>query len=116
MDITAESEYSLTDTTKDLISTLEQPVIIKGYFSDKTHPMLEPLIPAIKDILSEYETISGNNISVKIIDPSKDEQLEFEARQSYGVDPTPISITERYESSVVNSYFDIVIVYGDLYR
>ena len=116
MDITAEREYSLSDTTKDLISTLEQPIIIKGYFSDKTHPMLEPLIPTIKDILSEYETISGNNISVKIIDPSKEEQLEFEARRSYGVDPTPISITERYESSVVNSYFDIVIVYGDQFE
>ena len=116
VDITAESEYSLTDTTKDLISNLEGPVIIRGYFSDKTHPMLEPLIPTIKDILSEYKTISGNNISVKIIDPSKDEQLEFEARRSYGVDPTPISITERYESSVVNSYFDIVIVYGDQFE
>ena len=95
---------------------MEGPVIIRGYFSDKTHPMLEPLIPTIKDILSEYKTISGNNISVKIIDPSKDEQLEFEARRSYGVDPTPISITERYESSVVNSYFDIVIVYGDQFE
>ena len=116
LDITSDSEYSLTDTTKDLISTLEDPVIIRAYFSDKTHPMLEPLIPTIKDILSEYKTISGNNVSVKIIDPSKDEQLEFEARRSYGVDPTPISITERYESSVVNAYFDIVIVYGDQFE
>ena len=116
VDITAESEYSLTDTTKDLISTLDQPVIIKGYFSDRTHPMLKPLIPAIKDILSEYKTLSGRNISVKIVDPSKDEQLEFEARRSYGVDPTPISITGRYELSVVNSYFDIVIVYGDKFE
>ena len=116
VDITAESEYSLTDTTKDLVSTLEEPVLIRGYFSDKTHPMLEPLIPTIQDILSEYRAISGNNISVKILDPSKDEQLEFEARRSYGVDPTPISITERYESSVVNAYFDIVIVYGDQFE
>ena len=116
LDITSDSEYSLTDTTKDLISTLEDPVIIRAYFSDKTHPMLEPLIPTIKDILSEYKTISGNNVSVKILDPSKDEQLEFEARRSYGVDPTPISITERYESSVVNAYFDIVIVYGDQFE
>ena len=116
IDITAENEYSLTDTTKDLISNLEGPVIIRGYFSEKTHPMLEQLIPTIKDILSEYRTISGNNISVKILDPSKDEQLEFEARRSYGVDPTPISITARYENSVVNSYFDIVIVYGDQFE
>ena len=70
----------------------------------------------VDDILSEYRTISGNNISVKILDPSKDEQLEFEARRSYGVDPTPISITARYENSVVNSYFDIVIVYGDQFE
>jgi ABC-2 type transport system permease protein len=31
----------------------------------------------------------------------------------YGIQPTPFRISDRYESSVINSYFDLLIRYGD---
>ena len=52
-------------------------------------------------------------IKAEIIDPRNDEAVEREANQIYGIRPVPFRITDRYETSVVNSYFDILVRYGD---
>ena len=48
-----------------------------------------------------------------MVDPRTDEDIEGEANRSYGIESTPFAITERRDSSVVNSYFDILVRYGD---
>jgi ABC-2 type transport system permease protein len=114
-DLTADREYSLSPVTRDLVRNLQEPLLIRGYFSEKTHPLLAPLVPSIRDMLREYQIASGGKIQVEVVDPLTDENLEAEATQEYGIRPTPFRIAGRYESSVINSYFDILIRYGDQY-
>jgi hypothetical protein len=38
---------------------------------------------------------------------------ETEANQTYGIQPTPFQVAGRYEASVINAYFDILVRYGD---
>jgi len=114
-DLTADSQYSLSPATKDLIQHLQEPLLIRGYFSERTHPLLAPLVPTIRDMLREYEIASGGRIQVEIVDPRDDEELEAEANQVYGIRPTPFRIADVYETSVINSYFDLLIRYGDQY-
>ena len=40
-------------------------------------------------------------------------ELEEEANQKYGIKPVPFQISGKYDVSLVNSYFDILIQYGD---
>jgi ABC-2 type transport system permease protein len=87
--------------------------LIRGYFSERTHPLLAPLVPAIRDMLREYEIASGGKIQVEIVDPRDDEELEAEANQVYGIQPSPFRVSDRYEASIINSYFDLLIRYGD---
>jgi len=112
-DLTAQGEYSLSDTTRDLIRNLQEPLLIRGFFSEKTHPLLAPLVPAIRDMMREYEIASGGKINAEIVDPREDEELEAEANQVYGIRPSPFRVSGRYESSVISSYFDILVRYGD---
>ena len=112
-DLTADQEYSLSPVTRDLVSNLQEPLLIRGYFSERTHPLLAPLVPSIRDMLREYELASKGMIQVEIVDPRDDEELETEANQVYGIRPSPFRIQDRYEASVINSYFDILIRYGD---
>ncbi|MGA9351412.1 MAG: Gldg family protein [Anaerolineae bacterium] len=112
-DLTAQGEYSLSPTTRDLIRNLPEPLLMRGYFSEKTHPLLAPLVPTIRDMMREYEIASGGKVNVEIVDPRENEDLEAEANQIYGISPTPFRIAGRYESSVISSYFDILVRYGD---
>jgi ABC-2 type transport system permease protein len=113
LDMTAQKEFSLSGTTRDLLSNLQEPLLIRGYFSEKTHPLLAPLVPRIRDMLREYEIASGGKVVVEIVDPLQDPEKEAEANQTYGIQPTPLRTTDRYGDSIVNAYFDILIRYGD---
>jgi ABC-2 type transport system permease protein len=112
-DLTAGKEYSLSPVTKDLIQNLQEPLLIRGYISEKTHPLLAPLVPTIRDMLREYQIASGGKIQAEVVDPRSDPDLEKEANEVYGIQPSPFRVTGRYEASVINSYFDILIRYGD---
>ncbi|MCJ7625841.1 MAG: Gldg family protein [Anaerolineaceae bacterium] len=113
LDLTDQKEYTISQTTRDMISNLNEPLLMRAYLSEKTHPLLAPLGPRLSDMLREYAIASRGRITVEILDPLTDPEVEAEANQSYGIRPSPFQITGRHEESVINSYFDILIRYGD---
>ncbi|MFQ5434133.1 MAG: Gldg family protein [Anaerolineae bacterium] len=113
LDLTAQKEYSLSQTTKDLFGSLQEPMVIRAYISENTHPLLKPLIPTVRDMLREYEIASDGRITAEVVDPLSDPEVEQEANQTYGIRPTPFQIEGRNQASVVNAYFDILVRYGD---
>lgn len=116
MDLTDGHIYSLSPATKQYMQQLQEPLLIRGYFSAKSHPLLEPLVPQIKDLLKEYQVAGGDNVRVEFIDPHTDQALEQEAAEKYGIRPVPFRMASRYQSGVVNSYFNLVVAYGDQYE
>jgi len=115
-DITAEKQYSLSEATENQLAALQEPLLIRGYFSAKTHPLLAPLVPRLKDLLEEYAVAGGDRIRVDFVDPTRDRVAEEEAASRYGIKPVPFQTADRYQAAVVSSYFDLVIAYGDQYE
>ncbi len=113
VDLTSQKEFTISETTKDLVGNLQEPLLIRAYISQKTHPLLAPLTPQIADMLREYEIAAGGKIKTEVIDPIQDPEVESEANQTYGIQPTPFQIAGPNESSIVNAYFNILIRYGD---
>ncbi len=112
-DLTEQNEYSLSPVTTDLLSNLQEPLLIRAYLSERTHPLLAPLAPRVRDMLDEYSLASNGQVNVEIVDPLEEPEKEQEANQTYGIQPTPLQAADRYGASVVNAYFDILIRYGD---
>ncbi|WP_045825825.1 Gldg family protein [Teredinibacter turnerae] len=116
IDTTQGQIYSISDATRGYLQQLQEPLIIRGYFSEKTHPLLAPLVPQVNNLLQEYAAESHGNVRVEIVDPASDPKIEEEAGSKYGIKPVPFRVSDRYESAVVNSYFNILIEYGDEYK
>ena len=112
-DLTEQRQFSLSPATLNLINGLSEPLLIRAYISDKTHPLLAPLAPQVRDLLQEYQIASGGKVQAEVVDPIKDPAIETEAGRTYGIQPTPLQVSGRYEASVINTYFDILIRYGD---
>jgi len=115
-DLTRNGDYSISPVTEDILENLAEPLTISGYFSEKTHPYLAPLVPQIRDFLKEYEIRGGGKLVVEYADPNQDPDLEEELNQQYGIKTFPFQITGRNEASVVNSYFHLLLKYGDEYQ
>ena len=115
-DLTSGSIYSISDTTRRYLAQLREPLLIRGYFSPQTHPLLAPLIPRLRDLLAEYGEAGGAKVRVEFIDPLANPELEQEAGQRFGIRPNPFQTADRYQAAVTNSYFDILILYGDQFE
>ena len=112
VDTTRGGMYSISDATKNYLAQLQEPLLIRGYFSQKTHPLLAPLVPQMQDLLREYEVAGKGRVKVEIVDPTASPEAEDEANNQYNIRPTPFRVNDRHQSAVVNSYFDVLIRYG----
>ncbi|WP_231758436.1 Gldg family protein [Microbulbifer elongatus] len=115
-DVTEGNLYSISPATEQYLNQLQEPLLIRGYFSGKTHPLLAPLVPQMRDLLREYEVAGNGRVRVEIIDPTQEPELEEEANRKYGIAPVPFQVADRYQASIVSSYFDVLVQYGDEYE
>lgn len=113
LDVTEGRLYSISPATRGYLAQLEEPLLIRGYFSSKTHPLLAPLVPQLRDLLREYEVAGDGRVRVEFVDPARAPELEEEANQKYGIAPVPFQVADRYQASIVSSYFDVLVQYGD---
>ena len=115
-DVTQGNQYSISDATRGYLRQLREPLLIRGYFSAKTHPKLAPLAPQLTDLLTEYEVAGDGRVHVEFIDPATAPELEDEANTKYGIRPVPFQVADRYQAALVSSYFDVLVQYGDEYN
>jgi len=111
-DITEGRIYSISEATRNYLAQLQEPLLIRGYFSARTHPLLAPLVPQLRDLLRELEVAGGRNVRVEIVDPLEKPELEREAGERFGIRPVAFQTASKYQAAVVNSYFDLLIQYG----
>lgn len=116
IDMTSGNIYSISPATRGVLAQLREPLVIRGYFSAKTHPLLSPLVPRLRDLIKEYENAAPGRVRGEFIDPMEKPELEKEAGEKYGIKPVPFQVSDKYQSSLVNSYFNILILYGDQYE
>ena len=115
-DMTEGNQYSISEATRSYLRQLQEPLLLRGYFSAKTHPLLAPLVPQIQNLLTEYEVAGDGRVRLELLDPADNPEKEDEANTKYGIRPVPFQIADRYQASLVNSYFDVLVQYGDEYE
>ena len=116
LDLTEDQLYSVSEVTEDIIANLSEEMSVIGYFSERTHPLLAPLVPQIKDLLEEYALKGKKRLNIEFIDPHADAELEEEIGSQYGIRAIPISVADRSEMAFVNAYFHILMRYGDEHK
>ncbi len=112
-DLTQGNVYSISAATRSYLAQLREPMLIRGYFSAQTHPLLAPLVPRLRDLIKEYAVAGEGRVRVEFINPQEHPELEKEANEKYGIKPVPFQFASKYQATVVNSYFNILIQYGD---
>lgn len=113
LDLTRGKQFTISEATRDFLTQLREPLLIRGYFSERTHPLLAPLVPQLRDLVREYEIAGNGNVRVEFIDPARDPAAEDEANKRYDITPAPFQIADRHQSAVVNAYFHLLVSYGD---
>jgi len=116
LDLTEGKIYSLSEASRQYLQQLQEPLLIRGYFSAKTHPLLAPLVPRLRDLIEEYQLAGEGRVRSEFIDPQQNPEMEAEANQKYNIKPVAFQVADRYQAALVNSYFHLMVQYGDRYE
>ena len=112
LDFTEDKRYTLSQTTKDILDDLDEPVTVTAYFSEGLQPQFDQVRRDFKDLLSEYASRSRNLLVYEFINPNKDEETEQKAAQA-GIQPLVVSSREKNQSVQKRAYMGVVIQMGE---
>lgn len=72
LDLTENRLYTLSDGTRNVVSSLEEPINLYFYFSDslaQDAPQLRTYAARVRELLEEIASVSGGRIKLQVIDP-----------------------------------------------
>lgn len=93
IDLTEDNLYSLSDGTRDIVSSLESPLEIMFFYSESVTedvPQIRSYGNRVQELLREIIIASNGRLSLNVIDPepfSEDEDLATE----FGIQAVPVS-------------------------
>ena len=67
LDITNDHRYTLSNSTKDILKDLKEPVTVKAYFSENLPPEIAKTRRDFKELLVEYANVSHGKLVYEFI-------------------------------------------------
>lgn len=94
-DLTENKLYTLSEGSKNIVKSLNDPIELQFFFSDKVTqdiPQLRNYAKRVQELLEEYELKSGGNIKLEVIDPEPFSEAEDKAAEA-GLQAVPLNQT-----------------------
>lgn len=112
VDLTQGNFYTLSNSTKKVLSGLEDRVNVTLYVSEKIPAQYNPILRETKYILNDYKINSGDKLNIQIKDPSKSTEVEQEALEA-GVQKVQFNVIGQEELQLKTGYLGLVISSGE---
>ncbi|MBW1812562.1 MAG: Gldg family protein [Deltaproteobacteria bacterium] len=120
-DLTENKIFSLSEASKQVVSTLKEPLTIKIFFTKNLPAPHNSTKQYLHDLLEEYALYSNKNFNYTFYNVSPDEnditpktRINRELAKNYGVYPVQIRNVEKDEVKFQNAYMGLVIIHGDM--
>lgn len=110
LDLTANKIYTLSSSSKSIVKSLDDKLVVKAYFTDNLPSPYNNTRSYLKDILNDYRNYSNGNFQYEIISPSDEQQLEDEA-QKYGIQPVQVQTIKNDRAEAMKAYMGLVFLY-----
>ncbi|WP_281987013.1 GldG family protein [Aquimarina aggregata] len=107
-DLTEDNQYTLSDATKDIMESLENPITVKAYFSENLPPDIAKTKKDFEEYLIEYARLSDNNLVYEFINPNENKEKEQQAIES-GVNPVMINVREKDQMKQQKAFLGAVL-------
>ena len=131
-DVTRDKIYTLSEGSKAIMASLQDPVAVKAYFSENLPPQYAGNARYVRDLLQEYRAASKGQLSFQFIDPiARDRDTKKEVRRDIfgravheptqmekelaqeGIQPLTIQVVKEDQAQTVLAYMGIVLGYQE---
>jgi ABC-type uncharacterized transport system involved in gliding motility auxiliary subunit len=98
LDLTENQLYTLSEGSKNILKTLEEPITLHFYLSQTlatSLPGVSSYTIRVRELLEEYQRVAAGKINLKVIDPEPFSEEEDSA-ESYGLQGIPVNNNTFY--------------------
>jgi ABC-type uncharacterized transport system involved in gliding motility auxiliary subunit len=120
-DLTGSRIYSLSETSREVVATLQEPLTIKVFFTNNLPAPHNNTERYLRDLLEEYAIHANRNFNFQFFDVTPQEGnlgVQTGANQKladdYGINPVQIQVIEEDEVKFKRAYMGLVIIHGDV--
>ncbi len=121
IDITTNRAYSLSKVSKNVVSTLKEPLTINVFFTSNLPSPYNTVEQYLKDLLGEYSLHANTYFNYRFYDVSAEGEIDAartetnrKLAQNYGISPVQIQVVEKDEMKFKKAYMGLVIIHGDM--
>ena len=114
IDLTRSKAFSLSNSTQKIINELNEPVIIKLFFSKNLPAPSNDVKNYTKALLAEYQTFSKGKVSFEFVNPHNEEKFVKEANE-VRITPISVEIYEKDKMEVREVYMGAVVIHKERY-
>lgn len=111
LDLTEDNQYTLSQATKDILKSLEDPVTVTAYFSEDLPADFAKTRRDFQDLLVEYSNLSKGMVDYEFISPETDEDKQGAAQN--GIQPLLINVREKDQMSQKQAFMGAVLKMGE---
>lgn len=112
LDFSKNRAHTLSNSTKQVLRNLKDPVSITFYSSSALPSRLQPAKREVTDLLNDYKSEGKNKITILVKDPKKDQKAKQEAT-NFGIPELNFSQQEQDRFAVTTGYFGIGLTEKD---
>lgn len=136
LDLTRDGQFTLSEATKETVSSLADPVTVRAYFTKDLPPPFSTNARYVRDLLEEYYVHGKGNFQYEFVDPAsaeteEDRQKKKEVQrdifgrmvrertsieqemQSLGIPSVQVHVNEGDKLEVKRAYMGMAIRYRD---
>lgn len=120
IDLTRDNKFSLSQASREVVSTLSEPLTIKAFFTKQLPAPHNNTERYLRDLLEEYSLNGGrffnyqfHNVSGERSGMSGADENRKLARD-YGIRPVEIRTVENDEIKFKKAYMGLVLIHGDM--
>ncbi|HUT42990.1 MAG TPA: GldG family protein, partial [Desulfobacterales bacterium] len=121
LDLTENGTYSISKASRQVVSTLSEPLTIKVFFTKNLPAPNNNTEQYLHDLLEEYSIFANKYFNYTFYDVNPDEgdikqetKENRELAENYGIRPVQIQLVEKDEIKFQKAYMGIVLIHGDL--
>lgn len=110
VDLTKNSVYSLSPISKEVVSSLEEPLTIKIFFNKDLPAPYNAVYRYLQDLMVEYDNAGNRYFHYEFVDVEK----QKDAASDFGIYPVQIREIQNDQVKFRNAFMGLAIIHGDL--
>jgi ABC-type uncharacterized transport system involved in gliding motility auxiliary subunit len=121
LDLTQNRVYSISKVSKDVVSTLTEPLTINVFFTKNLPAPYNNIERYLHDLLEEYAIYGNRFFNYRFYNVSPDtEGINPSAKgnqkiaENYGIHPLQVQAIEKDEVKFKKAYMGLVVIHGDM--